>query len=265
MPSSARSTAGWLLPTVPLASTWLLLFHCWHAVLPAVLNSLWIPTLDLSLTAATGRMLRFLLTSLTPTSPGALRSTLSLVALRSTRQQVTIPVFREAITAPLPCCGCIHVMRLYMHSFLRSERGCSVTQHQISARQSACTHEKEDLPTSQFVRVIYSSHIVNNRVVIVSLPREKSPFSHFILALETMQIFSVSQKKNLNYACHPCAGGMQKILQISDYISRIMHVILAQGPCNIFRTSDHISRIVRVILVQGPRLSSLYPLSRRET
>ena len=128
---------------------------------------LWIPTLDLSLTAATGRLLRFLLTSLTQASPGALRSTLSFGALRSTRQQVPIPVFREAITAPLPCCGCIPVMRLYMHSFLRSERGCSVTQHQVSARQSACTHERKDLTTSRFVRVIYSSHISYNRVVIV--------------------------------------------------------------------------------------------------
>ena len=31
----ARTTAGRLLPSVPLESTWLLKFHCWHAVLPA--------------------------------------------------------------------------------------------------------------------------------------------------------------------------------------------------------------------------------------
>ena len=105
---------------------WLLCFHCWHAVLP---NLLWIPTLEPSLAAATVRLLRFFLTGLTPASPGALRSKLSLGALRSTRQQVTIPVFREAITAPIPCCGRIHMMRFYMHSFLRSERGCSATQH----------------------------------------------------------------------------------------------------------------------------------------
>ena len=102
-----------------------------------------IPTLDLSLTAATGRLLRFLLTGLTPASPGA---------LRSTRQQVTITVFREAITAPRPCCGCIHCGELVHALFLRSEKGCSVTQHQVSARQSACTHEKDDLTTSRFVR-----------------------------------------------------------------------------------------------------------------
>ena len=35
----ARSTAGQLLPSVPLASTWSLWFHCWHTVLPALLNS----------------------------------------------------------------------------------------------------------------------------------------------------------------------------------------------------------------------------------
>ena len=129
------------------------------------------PRLIRALTAATDRLLRFL-TGLTPASPGALRSTLSLGALCSIRQQVTIPVFREAITAPLPCCRCIHVMRLYMHSLLRSERGCSVTQHQVSARQSACTHEKKDVTTSRFVRVIYSSHVVYNRVGIVSnLPK----------------------------------------------------------------------------------------------
>ena len=70
---------------------------------------LWIPTLDQSLTAATGRLLRFLLSGLTPASPGAARSTLSLGALRSARQQVRIPVFRETITAPLPCRGCIYM------------------------------------------------------------------------------------------------------------------------------------------------------------
>ena len=43
------------------------------------------------------------------------------------------------------------------------------------------------------------------------------------------------------------------ILQTSDCISRIMRVILAQGPANILRISDYISRIVRVILVQEPR------------
>ena len=86
----------------------------------------------------------------------------SLGALRSTRQQVTIPVFREAITAPLP------VMRLYMHSLLRPERGCSVTQHQVSARQSACTHEKEDLTTSRFVRVIHNAHIVSIKLGTVT-------------------------------------------------------------------------------------------------
>ena len=34
-----HTTAGRPLPSVPLESTWLLRFHCWHAVLPAVLNS----------------------------------------------------------------------------------------------------------------------------------------------------------------------------------------------------------------------------------
>ena len=121
---------------------------------------LWIPTLDPSWTAGTVRLLRFLLTGLTPPSPGA---------LRSTRQQVTIPVFREAITAPLPCCGCLHCDALVHALLLRSERGCSVTQHRVSARQSACTYEKEDLTTSRFVRVIYSSHIVSIKLCTVSI------------------------------------------------------------------------------------------------
>ena len=109
---------------------------------------LWIPTLDLSLTATTGRLLRFLLTGLTPASFGALRSTLSRGALRSTRQQVAIPVFREAITDPLPCCGCTHVMRLSMHSFC-ARRGAAVSHNiRVSARQSACTRKKEDKTTS---------------------------------------------------------------------------------------------------------------------
>ena len=99
---------------------------------------LWTPTLDLSLTAATGRLLRFLFGS-TPASPGTLRSTLSLGALRSTRQQVTIPVFREAITAPPTCCGCIHVVRLYMHSF-SARRGAAVSHNIKSMRVSQRAH-----------------------------------------------------------------------------------------------------------------------------
>ena len=122
---------------------------------------LWIPTLDL-------RLLRFLLTSLAPASPGALRSTLSPGALRCTRQQVTIPVFRGAITAPPPCCVCIHVMRLYMRSFC-AQRGAAVSHNIKSARVSQRAHEKEDLTTSRIVRVIYSSHGVYNRVGIVSV------------------------------------------------------------------------------------------------
>ena len=66
-------------------------------------------------------------------------------------------------------------MRLYMHSFCARREGCIVTQHQVSARQSACTHEKEDLTTSRFVRVIYSSHIVYNRVGIVSVSGTNFP------------------------------------------------------------------------------------------
>ena len=37
--SLPHTTAGRPLPSVPLESTWLLRFHCWHAVLPAVLKS----------------------------------------------------------------------------------------------------------------------------------------------------------------------------------------------------------------------------------
>ena len=65
----------------------------------------------------------------------------------------------------------VHTRDALVHAlFVRSERGCSVTQHQVS---SACTHEKEDLTTSRFVRVIYSSQIVYNRVVIVSESEKK--------------------------------------------------------------------------------------------
>ena len=161
MPSSlvaevARSAAGWLLPSVPLASTWLLWFRCWHAVLPTVPNFLWIHPLDPSLKAATVRLLRFLLTGLTPASAGALRSA---------------PRFPLELSAPPDNKSrfqCSDVMRLYMHSTCARRGRCSVTQHQVSARQSACTHEKEDLTTSRFVRVIYSSPIVYNKAGIVS-------------------------------------------------------------------------------------------------
>ena len=51
---------------------------------------------------------------------------------------------------------------------MRTERGCSVTQHQVSARESACTHEKEALTTSRFVRVIYSSHFVSIKLGTVT-------------------------------------------------------------------------------------------------
>ena len=102
---------------------------------------LWIPTHVLSLIAATGRLPRFLLTGLTPASPGALRSTLSLGALRSTRQQVSIPVFRETITAPLSCRGCIHVVRLYMHSFC-ARRRAAVSHNIKSVRVSQRAHTR---------------------------------------------------------------------------------------------------------------------------
>ena len=63
----------------------------------------------------------------------------------------------------------MHACDALVHALLlRLERGCSATQHHVSARQSGCSHEKEELTTSRFVRVIYSSHIVYNRVGIVS-------------------------------------------------------------------------------------------------
>ena len=63
----------------------------------------------------------------------------------------------------------VHTCDALVHALLlRSERGCSVTQHQVNARQSACTHEKEDLTTSRFVRVIYSSHIVSIKLGTVT-------------------------------------------------------------------------------------------------
>ena len=40
---------------------------------------------------------------------------------------------------------------------------------------------------------------------------------------------------------------------------------LCQGHANTLQISGHVSRIVRVLLVQGPRLSFLYLLGRRET
>ena len=85
----AWSAAGWLLRSVPLASTWLLWYRCWHAVLPVVLNSWGYPRLIWALTATAGHLLRFLLTSLTPVSPGALRSTLGDLPIVFTKAQIT--------------------------------------------------------------------------------------------------------------------------------------------------------------------------------
>ena len=51
---------------------------------------------------------------------------------------------------------------------------CHTTSSQCA---SACTHETEDLTTSRFVRVIYSSQYVN-RIGIVSLLRRCMPFWH---------------------------------------------------------------------------------------
>ena len=74
------------------------------------------------------------------------------------------------------CRGCMHVMCLYMHSFC-ARRRAAVSHNIKSVRvRSACTHEKEDLTTSRFVRVIYSSHIVCNWVGIVSPLRRCMPF-----------------------------------------------------------------------------------------
>ena len=102
---------------------------------------LWILTLDLSLTAATGRLLRFLLTGLTPASPGPLRSTLSLGALRSTRQQVGIPVFREAITAPLPCCECMW-RDVPCTNLFCARRGAAGSCHTCPRALRLCAHKE---------------------------------------------------------------------------------------------------------------------------
>ena len=63
----------------------------------------------------------------------------------------------------------VHTCDALAHALLlRSERSCSVTQHQVSVRQSACTHEKEDLTTSRFVSVIYSSQNVSIKLGTVT-------------------------------------------------------------------------------------------------
>ena len=77
-------------------------------------------------------------------------------------------------------CGCIHCGALVHALLLRSERGCSVTQHQVSARQSACTHEKEDLTSSRFVRVICSSHVVSIKLGTVTPPSLWTPSTRTI-------------------------------------------------------------------------------------
>ena len=127
-----------------------------------------LPTLDPNSTAATVRLLHIpsLLSGLTPASPGALRSTLSLGGLRSTRQQVRIPVFREAMTAPQPHCGCMRWDVTYTHTCFALGEGLH-----IHAR-SGCVHSRDDTDrltyASRFVRVIYSSLIVSVKLGTVT-------------------------------------------------------------------------------------------------
>ena len=113
------------------------------------------------------------------------------------------------------CCGCIHGMRLYMRSFLRSERGCSVTQHHVSVRQSACTHEKEDLTTSQFcachLKLTYCVQQGCDRVT-VSLSNNPQAFrSSPLEPVSLLVVRSIDARRTLStryvslYESIPCA------------------------------------------------------------
>ena len=169
----ARTTAGRPLSPAPLESTWSLRFLCWHAVLPQLsypqrVAHVWFelgyshcPTASLSL-----------LTGLTPASPELPAPRFPLGALRSTRQQVSIPVFRDAITvplfreatilAPLPCCECMRWEVTYTHTcFALGE--CRIRVTHVHTR-SDCVHTRDDT-----VRLNNASRFVRNQKVKTSL------------------------------------------------------------------------------------------------
>ena len=103
----ARTAAGWTLSSAPLESTWSLRFHCWHAVLPAVLNSRirrgcprWIPSSDCSHCPTASLSLDRLDTSVSRSSPlHAFHSELSAPPDNKSRFQcsVTQSRFRSSV------------------------------------------------------------------------------------------------------------------------------------------------------------------------
>ena len=122
----ARSTAGRLLPSDPLVWTWLIWFRCWHAVPLAMLNLCGSHARS-ELDRSPVRLLRFLLTDLTPASPGAIRTkfSLELSAPPDNKSRFLFSVKQSRLH--YHDVGAYIVARLYMHSFLRSERSCSHT------------------------------------------------------------------------------------------------------------------------------------------
>ena len=83
-------------------------------------------------------------------------------------------MFRDAITAPLPCCGCMYEMGRDIHTLvLRSENGCRMVSHVHAC--SDCVHTRDDTDrltyASRFVRVTYSSHNVSIKLGTVTLLR----------------------------------------------------------------------------------------------
>ena len=156
---------------------------CWHAVLPAVLNSRihrgcprLIPSSDCSHCPTASLSLDNLHTSVSRSSPlhafplGALRSTRQQVSIPVSRDCVTLPHFREAtITATLPCCECMRWDVTCTHVF------CA-RRTQVHTR-SDCVHTRDDTVrldyASRFVRVIYSSHIVSIKLGTVTPPQKK--------------------------------------------------------------------------------------------
>ena len=185
---------------------------CWHAVLPAVLNSrihrgcprlIPIPSSDCSHCPTASLSLDSLHTSVSRSSPAP---RFPLGALRSTRQQVSIPVFRDAITvslfreatitAPLPCCECMRWDVTYTHVFCRilERRAAGSVSTHVHTR-SDCVHTRDDTVrlnyASRFVRVIYSSHIVSIKLGTVTI---FVMFCHFDMSKIQISKFLSSKK-----------------------------------------------------------------------
>ena len=71
---------------------------------------------------------------------GALRSTRQQVSFPVFRDAITVPLFREAtITAPLPCCECMRWDVTYTHVFCAWRRAAGFVSHMFTHALTVCT------------------------------------------------------------------------------------------------------------------------------